>query len=612
MDLVSENLIEKNNINISIPEEKLWALAASLSTTGLTALLEEVAKISASTFGADRVGIFLPCSNGTHLDLGIAWGLDAAEIPSRIAFGKGLVGKVAINQNLEISVSQYSSDPSGFCSSVAIPLHTQSHLVAVIELDSLDKVQFLGIDSSITAQFATSFASIIEHARIFEAEKQARKDAEMARSRLTFVAEVSSLLATSLDYTSALTNLAHLAVPQLGDFCFIDLVTPDGPEGELNSLIWVGPNISTSEDNLPNVLTKDQKKSFSFDLTPLSLEAFHSKKARLYDFYPDVSKLLGSLTKLVFPSLSEQTNSINMAGSVISVPLDARGRVLGVLNFITLDHYSKRRYQEQDLSFFQDLAHRAGLAIDRARLFEERSRVAQVLQDSLLPALPPEIPGLEISSRYRAAWTESVVGGDFYDVFATDSQTWSIVIGDVCGKGVEAATLTALARYTLRAAAMQSKEPSRILEQLNQAILKDDSKGRFCTAIFAQVKPGKSYSQVRVSCGGHPPPAILRKDKTVEFIDCTGSLLGVFSKAELNDIVVDLHPGDFIVFYTDGVIEARREKEVFGEKRLGNLLQNLPNPTSSSIAIAIEEEVLDWQNNVALDDVAIVVLGQPE
>ena len=171
---------------------------------------------------------------------------------------------------------------------------------------------------------------------------------------------------------------------------------------------------------------------------------------------------------------------------------------------------SGRRFDEQDLELGEELARRCATAIDNARLYGERAYIARTLQESLLPAELPEIPGLETAARFRATGEGNEVGGDFYDLFESGGRGWTVVIGDVCGKGPDAAAVTALARYTLRAAAMRERLPSRSLALLNEALLRQRGDRRFCTVAYAYLETLDSGARVGFASGGHPLPLVLR------------------------------------------------------------------------------------------------------
>lgn len=247
-------------------------------------------------------------------------------------------------------------------------------------------------------------------------------------------------------------------------------------------------------------------------------------------------------------------------------------------------------------------------------LRESRARfasVARTLQDSLLPPHLPEIYGVEVAARYRPAGHSVEVVGDFYDLFELGDDGWGVVIGDVCGKGVEAAGLTALARHTVRAAAMRERVPSRILGMLNDAVLASETGERFCTAVFVLLVPDGDGMACTVSCGGHPQPLVLRADGSVETVGRLGTLLGTLPEPELADEGTTLAAGDALVLYTDGALEARHGREQLGEERLRELVAGCAGLRADDIAEAVAQGVEAFEAGVANDDLAVVVLRVP-
>ena len=248
-----------------------------------------------------------------------------------------------------------------------------------------------------------------------------------------------------------------------------------------------------------------------------------------------------------------------------------------------------------------------------AEASEARARaLAQTLQESFIPPAPPEIPGLDVAATYRPAGQGDEVGGDFYDVFETGRGEWVIVLGDVCGKGVEAAKVTALARYTIRTAAMQTRQPSAVVTTLNQALLNQHI-DRFLTVVYARVQRNpRGECSVTIASAGHPLPLRATPDGRVDTIGRPGTLLGVVAAPELHDTVIELAPADVVVFHTDGVTEARREQEFFGDVRLRRLLVSYRDENAANIAGRIVDEALDFQSGIPRDDIAVVVLKVPE
>ncbi len=208
--------------------------------------------------------------------------------------------------------------------------------------------------------------------------------------------------------------------------------------------------------------------------------------------------------------------------------------------------------------------------------------LAETLQASLLPPRPPTIPGLEMAARYHAAHQSLTVGGDFYDVFRLRTNDWGIVLGDVCGKGVHAARLTALARYSLRSAAGHHTAPADILSELNATLLTEEDLGeRIASAIYACLEQDVCGAWITLAVAGHPLPVVVRRAGWIDVRGQSGSLLGLFEDIDVAEDRVGLGPGDAIVFFTDGVTEARNAAgEEYGEEALPDAL--LANTTADA------------------------------
>jgi sigma-B regulation protein RsbU (phosphoserine phosphatase) len=242
---------------------------------------------------------------------------------------------------------------------------------------------------------------------------------------------------------------------------------------------------------------------------------------------------------------------------------------------------------------------------------EGLAKLAHTLQQSLLPPGLPAIHGVELAAHYEAARDGSEVGGDFYDVFESARRDWSIVIGDVCGKGPEAAALTALVRYTIRAAAIQTRRPRLVLNLVNEAVLRQHPE-RFCTVAYVRLRPEGEGVRLTISCAGHPSPLALRADGSVENVDCRGRVLGPFAELHAVDRVLRLAPGDTLLLYTDGVTEARGPAGFFGEERLRETLQSCAGSNADDTAKALERTLNDFHGGHPRDDIAFVVLRVPD
>jgi serine phosphatase RsbU (regulator of sigma subunit) len=249
------------------------------------------------------------------------------------------------------------------------------------------------------------------------------------------------------------------------------------------------------------------------------------------------------------------------------------------------------------------------MAIDNARLYTERSRIAHTLQVKLLPERLPDIPRALMAARYRAAGELNEVGGDFYDVFQRSATEWALVVGDVSGKGAEAAAVTALARYTLRAAALEDAPPSVALQRLNAAMLYDDT-SQFATVVVAYLSSGPSGSiDLRLALAGHPAPAVVRRDGRVEMVGRYGLMAGLGRDFDVHDVDVRLEDGDVLLLYTDGVTEAGARSAPFGEPGLVAVLERLAGQTPQAVVDAVEEAVVAAQPGDPRDDIALLAIS---
>jgi serine phosphatase RsbU (regulator of sigma subunit) len=247
----------------------------------------------------------------------------------------------------------------------------------------------------------------------------------------------------------------------------------------------------------------------------------------------------------------------------------------------------------------------------RAHLVE----LAQALQASLLPPHPPSIPGLELAARYRAAAGEGEVGGDFFDVFPLGDSTWALAVGDVSGRGPRAAALTALARYTIRAAGILSTTPADVLRVLNEVVRREVSNDaddeRFLTVAYLVLTVRDATLHVSMACGGHPPPMLVTADGDVREAQCRGGVIGIFDEVDTDDYEVELAPGDAVVVFTDGAFEGKGEEGRFGENRLGEVVGAAAGQPAEAMAAHIDRTITAFLAGGGQDDLALVVVRVP-
>jgi serine phosphatase RsbU (regulator of sigma subunit)/anti-sigma regulatory factor (Ser/Thr protein kinase) len=290
--------------------------------------------------------------------------------------------------------------------------------------------------------------------------------------------------------------------------------------------------------------------------------------------------------------------------SWLAVPLvDRAGRNAGLL------HVSDKRdgaFSRNDEAILLQLAQIASVSIENLRLYEHEHEIAQTLQRSLLPPNLPEIPGVAVAARFRPAGAGDEVGGDFYDIFEMGHDRWGIAVGDICGKGAAAATVTALARYTLRATALHERAPSRILRVLNEALLRHAPEQRFCTIAYAALEPGNG--RLEIASGGHPPPLLLRGGE-VQALGGSGTILGIMDDPPLPDSELELVPGDIVLFYTDGVTDAHAPQRQISHEQLVAALAECAGQSPAEVATHIEGLAVGGIEGPPRDDIAILVVA---
>ncbi|MCL3861083.1 SpoIIE family protein phosphatase [Actinotalea sp. K2] len=275
---------------------------------------------------------------------------------------------------------------------------------------------------------------------------------------------------------------------------------------------------------------------------------------------------------------------------------DVDGTPRGIRTAV-LDATERRRYEQEVLA-----------AKRRAEESEARAlQLAQTLQQTLIPPAPPHIPGLDVAAAYRPAGDGRLVGGDFYDVFQISTDDWVIALGDVQGKGAAAAVVTALARYTVRAASVDHDSPSDVLHTLD-TVLHHAETDRFCTAVLVRLRRTAETWSATVACGGHPLPLLRRPGRKPVTVGEYGPLLGALPGVRFTDTEVTLGPGDALVLFTDGVTEGRRRGHFYGNARLVAVIDE-HRGTAADVTGAILADVMAYQSDNARDDIAVVTVA---
>jgi PAS domain S-box-containing protein len=413
-------------------------------------------------------------------------------------------------------------------------------------------------------------------------------DSKRAALRMQLLTEVGDVLASSLDYQQTLRNVAGLAVPQIADWCAVDLFTEDG-EREPVAIAHSDPAKLRTAARLRTYEPErlDPKRGLGLVL--------RTGESQLYTEIPD--RLLEAAA--VDEEHLELLREVGMRSALV-VPLVIGERTLGALTMVNAD--SGRSFGRVDVEFAEQIAARAALAVESARLYSERSAIARTLQNSLLPEAVPQIPGWELDALYRPAGHESEVGGDFYDFWQLNGE-WLMLIGDVTGKGVGAAALTSLVRHTARAASEFDSRPAQVLARIDAALRRRPTVS-LCTALCVRIGPDGATLAV----GGHPPPLRLGEDGVAE-VGEHGTLLGALARTRWPETNLKLRPGETLLAFTDGVTDTVGEDgERWGSARLQQTLAGAHSLAPPVIKGQIVTALDEFQVGAQADDTAVVIM----
>ncbi|MGH3657358.1 MAG: PP2C family protein-serine/threonine phosphatase, partial [Micromonosporaceae bacterium] len=396
-----------------------------------------------------------------------------------------------------------------------------------------------------------------------------REDDLRRRSWLTFLAEASELLAQSLDVDLTLALVPQIVVPRLGEWCAVHVADEWG------------------DLRLATITHADESAQ------------------------PGVKRQLGGLANNeVLARLREavQTQTpvaLSRPLEGIVVPLSARGNLLGTMS---VGRPPDRLHGADDVAVIEDVSRRASLAIDNSRIHAERQEIAQAFQRALLPHALPTPTRVEFASEYVPASTGTDVGGDFYDVIEVGPKQWLAAIGDVCGKGAQAAALTGLVRDVIRVLVRDGRPLSRAVELLNRTLIEQQEDGRYCTLATALVSRKGDDLNVELCLAGHERPMLLHASGDVEQVGHNGTAVGLLDEIELHTVELTLGPGDALVFFTDGVTERRRGEELYGLGRLRREVKPLAGHPASVIAARIRGAALGFSVDPPRDDIAVLVV----
>ncbi|MFI9064265.1 GAF domain-containing SpoIIE family protein phosphatase [Streptomyces sp. NPDC053429] len=475
-------------------------------------------------------------------------------------------------------------------STAVLPLVVGDRLFGAVSFHFATRHTFEDSERGFLTALVGQCALAMERARLHH-------ESERARAQLEALAEVSHVLATTLDADATFANVTATVVPRFGEGCMIYV---PGGKGSLRlaSLSHQEPQVQAA---LTDLLRRYPPKLQDEDGIGAVI------RTGRHEACPDTSRFLDSLG--CPPEHRSHVQALLGSSAWLIVPMSQAGTVIGAMVFTRT-----APLPESDLAFLMEIAHRATQAVTNAQRFSAESHVARILQQNLLPPALPSLPGIEIAAAYHPGMQGTLVGGDFYDMLATGPDRWALTIGDVCGKGPEAAALTGLVRHTARAAARIDPEPATVLKAVNTAVLTDHPTATFCTALYIDlhIDPTSTGAMARLTLAGHPQPLLRRADGTITRLGTPGLLLGVVQSRPVHTSEHSLRPGDLLLLYTDGVSERLSPAGMLGEEGIIDSLAATRHATAAETVAALEARVLAHGPTAPSDDFAVLALAVRE
>jgi len=567
----------------------------SLAHTLETAV-ERVAELTSSA----HVAVYL--REGERLTAAASRGLvgahpDLAERLLELALGpfrsRGYLFIEDMQLDPRLAGLEHVLEESGIRRALFIPLIVHDEVTGALAVFKTRARPYREGEEGLLIALSSQLAVAVQNARLHERTKELGSILEStleserrAARQLRGLYEISHAFAESLSLEATLEAVVKTMVELFDlDAAAIRMPNERGEQLEARAVCVADPRVRAAAEA---ILARPQPMS-----APLARRLVRSKRGVL--LHPG-TVAAEDTHALLEPFLQQ--------GSTAAVlPLATPGEVLGTITLLSLD--PSRPLDEDTVEAAMTVTGQAALAIDNARLYQQQKDFSETMQRSLLPRALPEAPGLDVGHVYQSS-ARVDVGGDVYDFLSLDHGRLAVVIGDVLGKGIQAAADMAMAKFSFRALARTHPEPSDFLANANDVVIEEIEPGKFITMLYVVVDPGSG--EVACASAGHPPMRLVAADGHVSAVDPGGLALGIEPGQEYPAQRVWLEPGSSVVLYTDGVLEARRNGELYGEERLDHLLASRSGLGAQDLARAILADCRGFSGGDLADDCAIVVL----
>ena len=573
----------------------LAVVGQAIAELSLSHTLETAADRVADLLGSERVAVYLWQAGGleTAAERGLAGPhLRVAEGLLDVIFGR-LRSRAVIEvpeaaRDRALAAVRDAVAEAGIEAAVVVPLRSAGELIGLLVAYLPAGRRLRENESALLAALAGQLAVAVQNAGLHEETARLARDREealeserLAARRLEALYEISRSFSESLSLDETIAAVTRTAV-ELLDVDAAVLRMPD-PRGST----LVPRTVHAREARLGEALRPILSR-------PQPLEQLAPGPPALLT--PLTAAQLGGGHELLIPFLER--------GSTATVlPILASGEVMAALTLISLD--PARPIDSETLVAARSLTAQAALALENARLYEQQVHFADAMQSSLLPDEPPTIPGVEIGSVYESS-ARLDVGGDVFDYAVLPDGRLAVVIGDVTGKGIDAAADMAMTKFVFRSLAREHSEPSELMRIANQVVLDEVEEGKFVTMLYVTVDP--ATGEVACSGAGHPEPRLVRPDGSVVELPARGLALGIEPDQEYPAARAVLEPGAAVVLFTDGVVESRSDGELYGATRLDRLLGERRGLGAKALARAVVEDSRAFAGGALADDCAVVVV----
>jgi serine phosphatase RsbU (regulator of sigma subunit) len=579
----------------------LTVVGQAIAQLSLTHTLETAVDRVCELLDADRLAVYLVADEEQQLEPAAGRGLTGphARVGQRLlelalgpARGRGLLLIPDAALDARLAGVREAVEEVGVEAAVAVPLRAREELIGLLAVYPHRNRRLTENEESLLRALAAQLAVAVENARLHErtqrlsAERSRALEAELEASRrLRALYEISRSFTESLSLEATLEAVARTIVESLE----VDAVALRMPDRRGTSLVPVAVHVQ--EERLLEPLK--QILSLPQPMTPVRPMVFHQGEPVVLT--PESAADLGSAHAPLIPFLEK--------GSTAAViPLATQAEMLGTLTLLSLD--GDRPIAGERLEAAVSIAGQAALALDRVRLYEQQKDFADTMQRSLLPRTRPRLEGLEIGDVYASS-TRVEVGGDVYDFVELADGRLAVVLGDVTGHGIEATADMAMAKYVFRSLAREHPEPAEFLAAANEIVLGEIAAGKFITLLYLTIDPASG--ELACASAGHPPPRLVGAGHAAEVLWARGLALGIEGDQRYEEARVQLAAGDAVVLYTDGLPEARRGGELYGEERLAASLATHAELSAGELAVALVEDCRAFAGEL-IDDCAVVVL----